>query len=287
MKQSNLKEYFRPQSLAEACKILLEYKENIMPIAGGTDIFTANHLEISALLDVDSLGLAYIKETNGEIIIGASTSFADIIESPVIKNHFTALWEAAKVLADMTTRNMATIGGNICTALPSGDSISPLFAANASLVLVSASGERSVEAKDFFRGPRQTVLVNGELLKEIVVKKTACGSAFEKMGRNSEDLAIANVAAYLQLSPDGAIADIRIAHGAVAPTVVYAESLQKELIGKKPDAALLDKLAHLVEEAISPIDNVRATAAYRRECSKALMKRAVRRAYEYARGGLQ
>jgi len=284
MKQSKVKEYFRPESVAEALRILSGYPGAIRVIAGGTDLFTADHLDMEALLDVDKLGLAYVREEAGTLHIGAATTFAEIAKSPLIREKFTALQEAARQLADRSTRNMATIGGNVCTALPSGDAIAPLAAAGARFLTATPAGEKRYGVEDFFLGPRRTVLEKGDILTEIQIP--ACGAgeatAFEKMGRNSEDLAIVNVAVKVRVNADGSVAAAAVAHGAVAPTVVRSTALEQALAGKKLCEDCLDEYCQLVDQAIAPIDNIRATAAYRRECSRVLTKRALLRAYEAA-----
>ncbi len=284
MKQSKVQEYLRPQTLQEAVVLYAAHPGPISVIAGGTDIFTADHLDLAALLDVDKLGLAYIRETGGRLAIGAAATFAEIGKCPLIREKFTALYEAARCLADMTTRNMATIGGNICTALPSGDSISPLVAGEARFLVLGVAGEKSYTAEEFFLGPRRTVLGKGDILVEIQLPASGEGeaSAFEKMGRNSEDLAIVNVAVKLKVNPDGTVAEAAVAHGAVAPVVVRSTALEQWLIGKKLCESCLDEACSLVDQAIAPIDNLRATAEYRREISRVLTKRALLRAYAAA-----
>lgn len=286
MKQSQVKEYFRPDSLSEAVQTFADYPGSMWVIAGATDIFTANHLEVEALLDVTGLELSYIKEADGMVHIGACTTFAQIIRSPLLKERFAALWQAAKHLADMTTRNMATIGGNICTALPSGDSLPALYVNGSRLVVQTSAGEKTYTTDEFFLGPRQTVMQKGYILKEII--SPLCGSregcAFEKMGRNSEDLAVVNVAAWLKTNADGTIAEARVAHGAVAPTVVRSPELEQILVGKTLCPEGLDEYCVAVDGAISPITNIRGTAEYRRDCSRVLTKRALLSAYEAAKG---
>ena len=165
MRQLGLKEYLIPESLEKAVGILDEYPGNIEIIAGGTDVFVDEHPELDAMLDITKLGLDHISLKEGMLLIGSCTTYHDIIKSPVIKENFRALWDASNVLADMTVRNIATVGGNICSAVPSGDAIPPMLACGAQFVLASKEGERTVRAEDFFVGPRKTVLNKNELIK--------------------------------------------------------------------------------------------------------------------------
>lgn len=284
MKQSKVQAYFRPKTLSEAVAVYSGYAGSILVVAGGTDVFATDHLAVEALLDISGIGIAGIAESDGMIHIGATTTFAEIIKSELIRRHFTALWEASKRLADMMTRNMATIGGNLCTALPSGDSIPPLYAADAKLIVATRLGEKAYAITDFFLAPRKTVLQKGDILKEICVRATGLGeaTAFEKMGRNSEDLAMVNVSVFLSRGMDGTVNSVRVAHGAVAPTVVRSPRLEAALLGKKLSSDSLKEYCRAVAEEIHPISNLRASEEYRRECSRVLTRRALLRAYEEA-----
>lgn len=284
MKQLNVREYFVPASVDEALSTLAGYEGNVKILAGGTDIFVAEHPELDAILDISKTGLDYIKREENVLCIGSCTIYRDIITSKEIERDFTALWEASKDLADMTIRNIATVGGNICSAVPSGDSIPPMLAFNAEFVLVSRGKERLVKATEFFLGPRKTVLESDELLREIRIPIVPghCGSAFEKIARNSVDLANANVAVFIRRSDSGLVEEGRIALGAVAPTVVRATACERVLMGKKPEGKILDKVCDKIAEAISPITNIRCTKEYRREALNVLVKRAILRAYDGA-----
>jgi len=284
MRQSSVRDYFMPENMQEAVRQLDAYPGRIMVLAGATDVFVQDNEKVDALMDISKLGLSYIREEQEAIRIGACTTFAQIIKSDLLQKKFTALWQAAKHLADMTTRNMATLGGNLCTAVPSGDSIPPVFVGDALFTVFGAEGEREVKAADFFTGPRQTTLQKGEILKEIMIPipQGAYASAFEKIGRNSEDLAVANVAAWLAVDEVGRVTDLKVAHGAVAPTVVRAHALEKIIIGSKLADINLEEACLKVAEAIAPITNLRSTAEYRRDVSCVLAKRVIQRAYENA-----
>ncbi|MCD7951756.1 MAG: xanthine dehydrogenase family protein subunit M [Synergistaceae bacterium] len=284
MKQLGLKEYLIPESLEEAVGILDEYPGNIEIIAGGTDVFVDEHPELDAMLDITKLGLDHIVLEEGTLHLGSCATYHDIIKSSSVKENFRALWDASNVLADMTVRNIATVGGNICSAVPSGDAIPPMLACGAEFVLTSKNGERTVGAKDFFIGPRRTVLKKNELIKEfrVTLPKERFSSSFEKVARNSVDLANANVAVFISCAADKSISDIRIALGAVAPTVVRAKAAEKLVLGRRPDEWLLNELCAAIPETISPITNIRSTKEYRTEVTGVLVKRAVLRAYESA-----
>lgn len=286
MKQSNLREYFRPKTLDEALSILNSYEGEIKIIAGGTDMLADDHKEIEALLDIDQLGLNYIEKADGYIRIGSATTYTEILNSDEIYENFRAIWDSASVVADKSIRNIATIGGNLGSAVPSGDAIPPLYALDATLVIKTATEEKKVKPEDFFTGPRKNILKKGEILKEIQIPYSdgAFGSDFEKIARNSVDLATANIAVFVKIDEDKKISDARIALGAVAPTVVRADKLEKAVIGTKAEEEKLEEIVKAVEDVISPISDVRSSADYRYKVSKVIAKRAIMKAYDRAIG---
>lgn len=286
MKQSNVKEFLTPNTLQAAIEMYKSAIGKAKYIAGATDLFATDDLSIDILIDITDIGINYIKKTDDGIHIGAGATFSEISKSEIIKNEFTALYNSAKVLADMTVRNVATLGGNIATALPSGDGIPPLYVCDAKVVLVSDKGERTVSIKDFFKGPRQTVLADGEIIKEFIVKPfcktTNSGSCFVKVGRNAVDIAIVNVAASITVDDKGIVTDADIALGAVGPTVMCANKLSQSLIGEVLTEELIELRSKNVAEEISPISNVRSTAQYRSDVSKPITSEAILNAYNQA-----
>lgn len=284
MKQSNVKAYFKPLSLNEAISILKDYEGETRIIAGATDFFADDHPAVEALVDICGLKLSYIKEDEGFLKIGALTTINELVKSEVISSKYHGLWEASKVLGDKTIRNTATIGGNICSSVPSADSVPALVALGAVLSIKAPSGEKKVKIEEFFTGPRKNVLKKNEILTEIQIPICNCkfGTGFEKMTRNSEDLALVNAAAYIKVDGDNKIKEARVALGAVAPTVVRAKKLEEALMGIKPEEEKLEKLTELVKESISPISDVRCSEDYREHASKVLAKRAILEAYKRA-----
>ncbi len=283
MKQNCVREYLVPKDLEEALNMLTGFR--VVPLAGATDLFCVDNTCIDAFLDITNIGLNYIKEENGKIHIGAGTTFHELIHSEIIKEKFVALHDASLVLADYTIRNVATIGGNICTALSSGDAIPPLFAVNADLVLRSSKGTRVVNINDFFEGNRQTVREPNELLIEFIVepygKANGRGTAYEKVGRNAVDIAIACAAAGLKVV-DGVVEEAVIALGAVGPTVLRAKKVEQALVGKVIDEQTALEIAAGVAAEISPITNIRSTKEYRSDVTCELAARAILRAYQSA-----
>ncbi len=284
MKQTNVKEYFKPATLSEAISILNDYEGEVKVVAGATDLFADDHPTVEALVDISNLELNYIKKENGFLKIGALTTINELVKSDIIKSEFLGIWEGVKVLGDKTVRNVATIGGNICSSVPSADSVPPLVVSDAVLVISTPTNEKKVEIEKFFTGPRKNILKKNEILKEIQIPICDCkwGTGFEKITRNSEDLALINAAAYIKIDNEQKVKEAKIALGAVAPTVVRAKKFEEALIGMKLDEEKLDKLIDVVVESISPISDIRCSEEYREHASKVLAKRVALKAYQRA-----
>lgn len=285
MKQSNIKEYFKPASLEEAISILNDYEGDIKIIAGATDLYTADHKEIEALVDITKLELNYIKEEEGFIKIGAATTLKEIEKSDIIKTKLQSLWDASKLFADPVIRNTATIGGNICMSLPSSDGIPPIISASGVYIINTPTGEKKVNAQDFTIRAKKNILNTNEILTEIQIPlcQGSYGTSFEKATRNSEDLALINAAAFIEVDEDNKVKEARLAIGTVASTVVRPKAFEDALIGLKlEDEDKLDELSELVLQSISPRSSIRTTKEYRTHMSKIFAKRSVLKAYERA-----
>lgn len=280
-------DYVAPQSTEEALELL--GRDGSVPIAGGTDLLVAMRKGLTrprCLVDVTVLGMDYIREREGVLAIGATTTFSDIVDSRVVRDKVPALAEAAASIGSVQVRNLATIGGNLCAAVPSADSAPPLLALDGEVVVVGSGGTRSLPLRDLFTGPKQTALRQGELLVEIRVPlpPPGTGTCFLKVGRRrAVSLAVVNAAVAIRRRPDGTtVEDVRIALGAVAPTPVRAVRAEQVLRGQPFSEAAVEEAASVAEGEIAPISDIRGTAAYRRDVSRALVKRALLTAWDKA-----
>jgi len=271
------KEYVRPSNIAEAVKFLAQYGEKARVIAGGTDLLMNKDPEIEVLIDVADLGLNYIESDSRGMKIGAASTFATIAASPALaKGCYHILVEAAHQIGTPQIRNMATIGGNICSAVPSGDSLPSLLALAATISIAGPSGERAMNMSDFFLDVRKNALKRGELLREIHLPTPPArtATAFIKKGRvAAADLALVNGAISLTMGTDGLCQDVSIALGAVAPTPVRVRKAEAMLRGKRPHEELLSEVADCAANEIKPISDVRSSAEYRRELSRVVVER--------------
>jgi carbon-monoxide dehydrogenase medium subunit len=284
------RKYFRPATIKEALLLLDKYGGRAKPIAGGTDLLVAKPRHVEYLVDISRLPLSYIKSDDNTlgINIGALTTLRNIETCKLFEDEnfkvFSILADVAHKMGYATTRNIATIGGNVCNAVPSADFPPILIALNAEANIASLDGERKVPIEEFITGVRNTVLKSNELLIEIQLPQQPpySGAAFLKLGRVNTDIALVNVAVRVTINRDKTCKDIRIVLGAVGPTPIRVTRAENLLKGKKIEDSAIKKVSDIASEDIKPISDVRASAEYRREVSKVLVERALKQAFNVA-----
>ncbi len=269
----------RPRSLDEALGLLKGNQDGeIRPFAGGTDLIPRLKERIvrtpRCLLDLKTIpDLDYIREDrDGGLRIGALASISSVSASPIVKERFPVLGQAAASIASNQIQNRGTITGNICNAVPSADSAPALLCLDAVLLCASHGGTREISIHDFFTGPNKTVLRADELVREIRIPgppAKARGAYIKLSPRTRMDLAVVGVAALV--SPEG----VRIGLGAVAPTPLRAKKAEAMLQGASLKDELVAKAAQKASEEARPIDDHRASAEYRRMMVDVLVRRAV------------
>lgn len=271
--------YERPDTLAQATALLAEAGAGARILAGGTDLMIAlrGGPAFSVLLDIKRIPeLGKVVWTSaGDLEIGACVRVQDVAEDARIRQVFTALSEGAEAIGSLQIRWRATVAGNLSNASPCMDTAPPLLVLNGRLRVVGPRGTREAPLADFFLGVKKTALAPDELITAVIVPKPAAGlkSAFDKIKRSyGHDLAIVNSAA----AWDPAAGTLRVAIGscAVRPALVPA------LAGVTPKSDVREvgeRLAALAQEHIQPIDDVRASAEYRREMTALLCRRLARR----------
>jgi len=277
---------FEPRSISKLLIWLDQYKRSAKVIAGGTDLLfemekgaVAFPILIS-LRNISQLSRISFNPKSG-LRLGAAITIHEAETSPIIKENYPLIAQAASQLGMLQVRNQATVGGNLCQASPAGDMIPPLMALGALLNLQSVSGQRVVQIENFFKGPRKTILKSGEILKEILIPSPEPNNsqAFLKYSRmGSVDLAIVNVAVKICLKEDHKCEEACICLGGVAPTVIRARLTESLIKGKKLDDDLIQKAGEKVLEEVQPISDVRASSEYRREMSRVMTIRALKAA---------
>lgn len=276
-------EYLAPQSLEEAVEMLAHYGDSAVVMAGGTDVMVAmNKREISPRRLIYLGGVAelrYMQEDGDVLRIGALTTQSDLAASSLIGAKATALSEAARNCAAPQVRNLATIGGNLGSASPSGDLILGLMALDASVRLRGVKGERLVSLEEFLVGHKQSACGIDELIVEVVIPipPAKSGSGFQKLGkRKAMTISTASAAAKVTLTADGAsFAEVIVALGAVGPTVLRARSFERALVGAPATMEEVRRSQALVRQDACPINDRRGSAWYRHEVAEVLAGRAV------------
>jgi carbon-monoxide dehydrogenase medium subunit len=278
-------DYLSPNNLEEALLMLSERPEAV-PLAGGTNVLVQikeRHREASALLSLKHIPELHELWFDKGLHIGAAVTLQQLANEPAIKHEYTALAVAAGLIGSVQTRNMATIGGNICNASPSADTAPPLLVLQAQAVLVGAQGSRTIAMRDFFRGPGKTALRSGELLKElhIPLPEALSGSAYVRhIPRQAMDISVVGVAAALTLDESGQISGAQIVLGAAAPTPLPATAAAARLIGHKPSADLWSAAGRTAAEEAQPVADLRASIAFRRHLVNQLTQEALQQALD-------
>jgi CO/xanthine dehydrogenase FAD-binding subunit len=287
-------EYHAPTTLNEAISLLHQHGESARPLAGGTDLvvqmkenatkFPAPS-HIVSLLRVRELTGIEFSESEG-LRLGAGATMAEVADSPIIGERYTAIAEGAALVGSIQTMNMATVGGNLCNAAPSADIAPPLLVFDAEAVIVAPSGRRSVPLEEFFFGPGKTALAPDELLAEVraPVPPAGTGSTYDRhTPRKQMDIAVVGVAALLTLA-GGRIERARVALGAVAPMPLRAGRAEAQLEGQTLSDEVLARATDAAVEECNPISDVRGSADFRRHIVRVMTERILREATSRARG---
>ena len=282
-------EYERATSLEGAIASLEKLGSEARVIAGGHSLLPMMKLRLANpehLIDINGLTeLAYIREGDGEIRIGALTRHVDLLKSDLLAEHFPLFRDAEHVIADPVVRNRGTIGGSLCQADPAEDLSAVCAAAKASVVVRGAAGERVVAMADFHLGPYTTAVGAGEILTEVRLQlRSGAGSAHEKVERRAGDWAIAAASAAVWLD-GGTIADAGIALSAVGLTTIHLTRAEELLRGKAPSEELFAQAGEIASEDCSPSADGRGPVDYKRHLAGVLTHRALRRATARAVGG--
>ncbi|MCL2496762.1 MAG: FAD binding domain-containing protein, partial [Clostridiales bacterium] len=271
--------YVKAPDLRAALAILDKEQGKACPVAGGTNVMVdirAGKITDRTLVGIGDIeALRGIQLGKGTITVGALTTISELAASDLLAKQAPALYMAANEFADAVTRNSATIGGNIAYASPAADAALALLALKAEVLIEGTGGKRRVAIEKFFSGVNKTVLAPNELITALEFA-TCPNSAFLKLGlRNAMAISIVTAACAVQLGRGGVINDCAIALGSVAPTPLRVYGVEEQLTGSKPDERTLAAAMKALDKEISPIGDIRATAAYRREVSAVLVKRAL------------
>lgn len=278
----DIENIYQPKTLQEALDIL-DYKDNVKIIAGGTDVLIKLHhgelcgTELLSIRDIEELKGINVND-KGDIEIGAMASFSDIFRSDIINDNIYVLSEASVSMGGPQVRNMATIGGNVCNGAVSADSATTLFALNAELLLKTKNGERIIPIKEFYLGPGKVSILPNEILVKIIIRKEEYlgykGNYIKFSNRKAMDIAMlgVSVVGYIE---DNRFKDLRISLGVAAPTPVRC--IQSEEFAKGMEVNMKN-IIEISERALldaKPRNSWRGSKDFREHLIKELTKRGI------------
>ena len=279
-------EYLEPESIGEALMMLGQYQGRSKILAGGTDLMLQMRyktIKPEYVIDITRIpGLDYVTfDDNRGLKIGALTTIRALETSVELQEKLPIIVQAAGQLGSVVIRNVATVGGNVCNALPSAETSQVLVALSAQVRMIGPGGERRLPLEDFFTDAGKTVLQPDELLLEILVPRLAphtSGIYIKHSPRGPIDLAIVNITVLMTMEPDQNICrDAKIVLGTVAPTPLRAIKAENLLKGRKIDGVLIDEAAQVASDEAHPRrGSIRGSFEYKKEMVKVLTARALR-----------
>jgi carbon-monoxide dehydrogenase medium subunit len=284
-------EYFEPRSLDEACELAERYAEDGKVLAGGTALVLLMRQKLlapTALVNIQRVAeLGGIRRENGSIWLGALATHAEAARSALIREHYPALAQTFAHVATPRIRNAGTVGGNLAHGDPHLDPPVSLLALNARVGIRSTAGSQDIPLADLLLDYYETSLQPSEILTGVRIPARAprSGLAFLKfLPRSQDDYATVDVAVWLRLAENDTVAEARIALGSVGPTVLRPGEAEAVLIGSHLEEDALAEAGRLAAAASDPEDDVRGSAAYKRELIKVLVGRVAKQALADASG---
>jgi carbon-monoxide dehydrogenase medium subunit len=285
-------DYVAPSTIDEAVAVLGKHGASARVLAGGTDIIIQvreRRRDVAVMVDAKHIPeLMSLQPTpEGGLRIGAAVSCQTLRTNDDLRDGYPAICDSAELIGGIQIQSRASLGGNLCNSSPAADSIPSLIALGAICEIAGPGGRRSVPVEQFCTGPGQNVLQPGEMLVALVLPPPPAngGAAFERfIPRNEMDIAVANAAAAVTLSPDGSRFErARVAVGAVAPTPLLVDAAGAALAGQPVSQESIDKAVEAVRAATRPITDMRGSVAQRRHLAGVLTARVINKAVERAR----
>ncbi len=282
-------EYHAPTALPDAIALLERYADDAKLLAGGQSLIPMMRfrlVEPAHLVDIGRIdGLAYVRESDGHLAIGAMTREADLEHAPLVAERYPILRDTSAVIADPLVRNLATIGGNLAHADPANAHPATMLVLGAEIVAEGLNGRRTIAIDDFFEDTFTTALGTSEVLVEIRIPqpRARSGAAYLKLERKVGDFAIVGVAARVTLDESGAFDSVGIGLTNVGPTPIRARKTESSLIGQRPSDEVLKAAGASAAGEAEPVTDGRGPAEYKRAMVRTLTIRAVRQALERVR----
>ena len=272
-------DYVAPTTVDDAVSALAQAGEDAKVIAGGQTLMPVLRLRLAAPTVLVDLGrideLRGVREDGDSLVIGAMTTYYDLLRNPLVSAHALLLAEATHTVADPQIRHRGTLGGNLAHADPAGDLSAPVLALEATLTAAGPSGRRSIPAAEFFVDYFTTALQPDEIITEVrIPKHTDWAARYEKLHRVAQAWSIVAVAATVEVD-GGIVRQARIALTNMASVPVRARGVEEALIGQAASEDLIRAAAEHAAEGIDPMTDGNADADYRRHLAKILTRRAV------------
>ncbi len=279
-------EYFDPASIPEAIDLLGKHGEDARLLAGGQSLLPMMKIRLASpkvLVDLWRVPeLAYIREKDGTLAIGAMTTHFELQTSRLLRDKLPVIPETAGVVGDPQVRNLGTIGGSAVHAAPNADYSALLVALEAALTIVGPRGERVVPARDFFKDAFTTAIEPVEVLKEIRVPLPAgrCAGAYLKLSRRGTDFAVVSAAAILWRDGDGLCQDARVVLGGLGTIPIRAGKTEGLIRGKRVTPGLIGEAADAAVEGVDALSDVQADSQYRLDVARVYARRSIQTAWD-------
>ena len=283
-------DYASADSVSEAVGLLAEHGDRARPLAGGTDVLVmlrSGRYQLDHLIDVKSVPelneITY--DPQGGLTLGAAVECYRIYGSSAVSNAYPALIDCASLIGGTLIQGRASIGGNLCNAAPSADSVPALIALGVTARIAGPNGTRDVPVEEFCTAPGRTVLQRGELLVSLHFPPPVSGSGARYLRfipRNEMDIAVAGAGVSVVLD-NGNIKSARVALASVAPTPLYVREAGEALAGKPATEESVRVASRIASQAAKPITDMRGTIEYRAHLCEVLTRRALMTAIERAK----
>ncbi|HEY9523274.1 MAG TPA: xanthine dehydrogenase family protein subunit M [Thermopolyspora sp.] len=285
-------EYKKAESVGHALELLGRFGPESRVVAGGHSLIPMMKLRLAqpeALIDINGLvELGRIGVDGNHLVIGALVRHAELLDSPLVAEHFPIFQDAERVIADPIVRNRGTVGGSLCQADPSEDLSAAFAAVRAEAVILGSRGRRIVPIREFHAGPYETVVEQEELLVELRIRiRPGAGSAYQKVERRVGDWPVAAAGALLTLD-NGVISEVGIGLTAVGAEHFCAPEAESHLVGKAPTPDVLAEAGRIAAEHCDPQADQRGPADFKRHLAGELTRRVLTAAAEragFAHGG--
>lgn len=289
----DIENYYNASTVKEAVELLMTHPDARI-ISGGSDVLIKIRegkfagTSLVCIRDIKEIQGVERRE-NGDIYIGAGTTFSHITNDPVIKEYISVLGEAVDQVGGPQVRNIGTIGGNICNGAVSADSAPTVFSLNALLRIVNGEGTHLVSIHDFYKGPGKVHLNQGDVLTHVVIPAREYegfkGHYVKYSMRNAMDIATISCSVVSRANLEkNILEDVRITFGVAAPVPYRCENAEEALKGMEINDKLYEKAAELVRAEINPRDSWRASREFRLQIGGEIAKRALKRTIELAGG---